>query len=64
VDKNALNTVRDTRKRLGGISQEGFYRLVRAGELRLVKIGRRSYVADSEIDRFIAEGGTSRDAAA
>lgn len=48
-----LHTVKDTRQILGGISNSLFYEIVRDGKLNLKKIGRRSFVTDSEIQRFV-----------
>jgi hypothetical protein len=45
--------VAEARQALGGISPAAFYELVQGGELRLVKIGRRSFVLMSTIDEFI-----------
>ncbi len=52
---NRLNTVKESRERLGGIAQESFYKLVRTGQIRVAKIGRRTYVSDAELDRFIED---------
>ena len=49
-----LYPVPETRHRLGGIGHTQFYELVRNGELETVKIGRRTFVASDEIQRFIA----------
>jgi excisionase family DNA binding protein len=38
-----------------GISRSGAYRLIDAGRLKIVKIGRRTLIRQSEIARFIAE---------
>jgi predicted DNA-binding transcriptional regulator AlpA len=48
-----LVPVAEARQALGGISPATFYKLVQSGELRLVKIGRRSFVLMSTIDEFI-----------
>jgi hypothetical protein len=48
-----LMPVADARQALGGISRATFDKLVQGGELRLVKIGRRSFVLMSTIDEFI-----------
>lgn len=56
---NKLNQVKESRHRLGDISQEMFYKLVRSRQLEVVKIGRRTYVSDVELDRFIEQGGTA-----
>src|SRR5262245_2531627 len=48
-----LLPVAEARQALGGISAATFYKLVQEGELRLVKIGRRSFVLMSTIEEFI-----------
>lgn len=52
---NTLNNVKTARQRLGGISQATFYNQANSGELRVVKIGRRTFVSDDEIERFISK---------
>lgn len=42
-----------SRNYIGGISRESFYKLVRSGDLAVVKIGRRTFVDRSELDRFV-----------
>jgi excisionase family DNA binding protein len=37
-----------------GMSRATLYRLVNAGEIRLVKVGGRTYATDAELDRFVA----------
>ncbi len=49
-----LNDEENSRQKLGGIGHTKFYQLIRDGELRSVRIGRRRFVPQSEIDRFIA----------
>jgi excisionase family DNA binding protein len=48
-----LYKVPEARQQLGSISQTTFYQLVKAGELSIVKIGRRTFVAASELDAYI-----------
>ena len=45
---NRLNSVVNARQVLGRISQETFYKYVRTGDLRVVKLGRRTFVTDAE----------------
>lgn len=51
-----LYSVRETRELLGGISHTTFYALVGAGQIQLVKLGRRSFVAAGELQRIAAGG--------
>lgn len=46
--------VEETRDKIGGISHTTFYELVKAGRIRTVKLGRRTFVMADEIDRFLA----------
>jgi len=48
--RRRLITVAETRKELGGISRTTFYKLVEERSLSMVKIGRRTFVATSELD--------------
>lgn len=54
VPHRELYPVPETRTLLGGISHQKFYDLVNDGSLRIVKIGRRTFVAGEEIKRFSA----------
>lgn len=47
-------SVEDARRQLGGISRSKFYKMVEAGELRAVKIGGRTVVADVELRRVLS----------
>jgi excisionase family DNA binding protein len=38
---------------LGGMSRSVFYELVKNGEIRTLKIGRRTYVAHDELERYV-----------
>ena len=49
-----LYALPDAREQLGGMSHSKLYQLVNAGKLRLVKIGRRSYLTHGEMHRFAA----------
>jgi hypothetical protein len=49
-----LYSLTQARQQLGGISHEKLYQLVRAGDLEIVKLGRRSFVARDELTRFAA----------
>jgi excisionase family DNA binding protein len=49
-----LYSVRQACAELGGISRNTFYRLVAARELRLVKIGTRSYVTADELHAYVS----------
>ena len=55
VESRALYPIPEVRRLLGGISHTGFYELVKQNKLKLSKIGRRSFVSNSEINRFLEE---------
>ena len=55
-----LYTVAEARQQFGGISQTTFYGLVKSGELSTVKIGRRTFVAASELDSYIQRAAHRR----
>jgi excisionase family DNA binding protein len=52
--RRRLITVDEARNELGGISRTTFYELVKADELGTVKIGRRTFVAASELDAYVS----------
>lgn len=47
------SSVKETCRRLGGISRSTFYRLVEKGELHVRKLGNRTVVLESEIERYL-----------
>ncbi len=49
-----LHPIPEARKMLGDIGHTKFYQIVGAGKLKLVKIGRRSFLTDEEIRRYAA----------
>ena len=49
-----LLSIKDATSRLG-IGQTKLYSLIAAGQIKRVKIGDRSLIPDSEIQRYIAE---------
>ena len=51
-----LFSVRESAKRLGGISPWTIYAWLSKGLLRKTKIGSRTMIAESELRRFIRDG--------
>jgi excisionase family DNA binding protein len=49
-----LVSLADARTSLGGVSPQTLYRLAADGDLRIVKVRRRSFVPASDIDAYIA----------
>lgn len=47
-----LYSIAEARERLGGISRGLFYSLVKLGAISMTKLGRRSFVAREELNRF------------
>ena len=39
---------------LGGLGRTSVFRLLQEGQLRATKIGRRTFVSDSELRRYVA----------
>lgn len=53
TSQNQLHSVQTASARLG-ISRAKTWLLIKEGDLRVVKIGRRTLVSEAEIDRFVA----------
>ena len=49
-----LHPIPEAREILGNIGNSKFYEIVGAGELKLVKIGSRSFVTSDELRRYVA----------
>ena len=50
-----LNDLKAARLALGDISNGMAYNMIKSGELKVVKLGRRTFVTDVEIKRKVAE---------
>lgn len=48
-----LYTLDEARERLGGVSRSKLYLEVDAGRLRLSRIGKRVFISDVELDRYL-----------
>ncbi len=59
-----LHPIPEARQLLGGISHTFFYELVRSGELTLTKLGSRSFVTHSELERLVDRRSQSNSGAA
>lgn len=51
----------EARAALGGISRSKLYELFKAGELTPTKLGRRTFVLESELRRFVGKLSTPQD---
>jgi excisionase family DNA binding protein len=49
-----LNDLDEAMRQLGGIGRSSLYELMAAGTIRYVKIGRRSFIPQTELDRYVA----------
>ena len=49
-----IHPIPDAREILGGIGNSKFYEIVSEGQLKLVKIGSRSFVTADELRRYVA----------
>ena len=54
LQQRSLYPIPEAQEQLGGLSRSKLYQLVKSGRLKLVKIGRRSFVTRDEITQFVA----------
>ena len=45
-----------------GVSRSMVFKLIRQGELKTFKVGTRTLIPVSEVDRFIGSGGSKQNA--
>ena len=64
TEPRLLHPVPEARRLLGGISHTFFYELVRSGQLTLTKLGSRSFVTHSELERLVDRRSQSNGGAA
>lgn len=53
ANTDQLNDIEGTQRKLGGLGRTRIFDLMRTGELKSVKIGRRRFVPDSAIQEYI-----------
>jgi len=53
--KRLIHSIPEAREQLGNIGHSKFYDLVKTGKIRLVKIGRRSFVTYDELRSYVAK---------
>lgn len=53
---DALVSVEEAAKRLGGISRWTVHAWLSQGRLRRTKVGSRTMIRESELERFVAQG--------
>jgi excisionase family DNA binding protein len=49
-----LLTIAEVMAQLGGVSRSHLYVLFESGQLKPIKLGRRTFVASDQLDRYIA----------
>ncbi len=54
-----LLSVEETARRLGGVSKWTVYSWLSAGRLRRTKVGSRTMIRESELQRVVEDGGKS-----
>jgi excisionase family DNA binding protein len=55
-----LLSVEETARRLGGLSKYTIHSWLHTGKLRRTKVGRRTMVRESELERFVAQGDNKK----
>jgi excisionase family DNA binding protein len=60
VSLERLFSVEETAKKLGGISTWTVHAWLSQGRLRRTKIGRRTMISESELERFVKEGNSDQ----
>jgi len=58
-----LHPVQEAAEVLGGMSRSTLYEKIASGEIAAVKVGRRTYIAHDELERYV-RALTERDPAA
>jgi excisionase family DNA binding protein len=56
---NALLSVEEAARRLGGLSKYIIHAWLSSGKLRRTKVDSRTMIRESELDRVIEDGGKS-----
>lgn len=57
TESRILNSITQTREKLGGLSRSTIYELISRGDLRVVKIGRRSFIPEESLRTFVEKMG-------
>ena len=50
-----MYTINEASEELGGMSRSTLYEEIKAGHIATVKVGRRSYIAHTELERYVTE---------
>jgi excisionase family DNA binding protein len=55
----SLISIKGAQERLGGISRTTVERLIKSGELRMIRIGKRTFIKNEELLEFIEKRSTT-----
>lgn len=58
-----LHKIPEALQLLGGMGRSTLYDLIAAGDLQVVKIGRATYIAHDELERFVSTLGADQEIA-
>jgi hypothetical protein len=53
MSRSRLHSINESRARLGNIGRDAVYDLLNSGQLDAKKIGRRTFVTDESLERYI-----------
>lgn len=53
--RRLLHPIPEAVEVLGGMSRSTLYEKIAAGEIAVVKVGRRTYIAHGELERYVRE---------
>jgi excisionase family DNA binding protein len=59
IDMDALLSIDEAARRLGGLSKYTIQAWLSSGKLRRTKVGSRTMIRESELERVIEDGGKS-----
>jgi excisionase family DNA binding protein len=59
IDMDALLSIDEAARKLGGLSKYTIQAWLSAGKLRRTKVGSRTMIRESELERVIEDGGKS-----
>jgi excisionase family DNA binding protein len=48
-----LRSIDEAQAVLGGIGRTTLYELIGSGDLKVIKLGRRTFIAQAELERFV-----------
>lgn len=54
MDGRLINSITDTKLKLGNVSRTTVYRLIDQGELERVRIGTRAFITQESLEAYVA----------